>query len=176
MAEDKPKSGTKGTPAPGGGEHPMVELRRQMDRLFDDFTQAFRMPALGGWGLPAGRDVGSLGPTMGLVDVKFDVSEGDDAIEISAEVPGMSEKDIDVELSGDVLTIKGEKRQDEEKKEQNRYLSERRYGSFQRSFRLPDGVDRDNVDAHFDKGVLKVTLPKTAQAKQQTRKINVRNA
>lgn len=84
----------------------------------------------------------------------LDVSEDEKGYHITAELPGMSEKDIDVDLSGDTLTIKGEKRDGREEKAKNYYLSERHYGSFQRSFTVPDGVDREKIDASFAAGVL----------------------
>jgi HSP20 family protein len=173
MAE-KSKEQKGGTPATtGGGEHPMMEFRRQMDRLFDDFSNYFRMPGFGSLGrMPVEPEI--FGGGAGLVDVKFDVSESDKEIEVSAEVPGMEEKDIDVEVSAGILTIKGEKKHEEEKKEKNYYLSERRYGSFRRSFRLPDSVDEDNISATFEKGVLKVTLPKKPEAVSKAKKIEVR--
>jgi HSP20 family protein len=86
----------------------------------------------------------------------------------------MEEKDIDVSLSGDTLTIKGEKRQEREEKGDNRYLSERSYGAFQRSFSLPENVDREKIAAAFAKGVLTVTLPKSAKA--APKKIEVKTA
>ena len=88
----------------------------------------------------------------------------------------MSENEIEVMVSGDMLTLKGEKRQEKEQKEKNFYLSERSYGSFQRSFYVPEGVDRDKIAADFSKGVLTITMPKTAKAVGQTRKVEVKAA
>ena len=105
--------------------------------------------------------------------MKFDVAEGEDAIEISAEMPGIEDKDLDLSVSDGVLTIKGEKKAETEKTDKNYYLSERRYGSFQRSFRLPDSVDPDKIEAKFDKGVLSLTLPKHAEARERTKKISI---
>lgn len=172
MAE-KPSEQQTRTPATTGGQNPMMELRRQMDRLFDDFTSGFNMPTFSGWGR-AGSIPDVFGGGMDQIDVRFDVSESDKQIEVTAEVPGMKEQDIDVEVSGDVLTIKGEKKHEEEKKEKNYYLSERRYGSFQRSFQLPDTVDQEGIEAQFDKGVLKVTLPKKPESRRQAKKISVK--
>lgn len=171
MAEKEEKGGTPATT--GGWEHPMMEFRRQMDRLFDDFSNYFRMPAFGGIG-GVTREPDIFGGVAGAVDVKFDVAETDKEIEVTAEVPGMEEKDLDVEVSAGVLTIKGEKKYEEEKKEKNYYLSERRYGSFRRSFRLPDTVDEDKISATFDKGVLKVTIPKKPEAQSKAKKISVK--
>jgi HSP20 family protein len=113
-------------------------------------------------------------PSVGSAMPAIDFSEDDKAYHIAAELPGMTEKDIDVSLSGDTLTIRGEKRDEREEKTKNYHLSERRYGSFQRSFTVPAGVDRDNIDASFSAGVLKLTLPKTADAVKQQRKIEVK--
>ncbi len=174
MAEEsRQEPGRAGTPAPAGSSHPMAELRRQMDRLFDDFTQGFRFPTFGGVGWP-GHELDVFGPAQGIVDVKFDVSESGSDIEVTAEVPGMKEDDIDVQVSDSVLTIKGEKKGEEEKKEKTYYLSERSYGAFQRSFRLPDTVDQERIEATFDNGVLKVTLPKKKEAQGKAKKINVK--
>jgi HSP20 family protein len=103
-----------------------------------------------------------------------DITEGDAAYKVTAELPGMSEKEIEVVVSGGMLTLKGEKRQEKEKKEKNFYLSERSYGSFQRSFYVPDGVDRDKIAADFSKGVLTITMPKSAKAMEQQKKIEVK--
>jgi len=88
----------------------------------------------------------------------------------------MSEKEIEVVCSGDTLTLKGEKRQEKEQTEKNFYLSERAYGSFQRSFFLPEGVDRDKIAAEFAKGVLTITMPKTANAMEEQKTIEVKAA
>jgi HSP20 family protein len=171
---DKSRTENTGTPATTGGrEHPMTEFRRQMDRLFDDFSSYFRVPAFGGFGGTSG-DPDIFGGVAGPVDVKFDVAETDKEIELTAEVPGMAEKDFDVEVTAGMLTIKGEKKHEEEKKEKNYYLSERRYGSFRRSFRLPETVDEDRISAEFDKGVLKVTVPKKPEAQSKAKKIEVK--
>ncbi|MFL5279773.1 MAG: Hsp20/alpha crystallin family protein, partial [Rhodopila sp.] len=95
-------------------------------------------------------------------------------IRLTAEMPGMTEKDVQVSLSGNTLVIKGEKRQEREEKDKGYHLSERCYGEFQRSFLLPDGADSDKVEASFANGVLTVTVPKTAQA--APKKIEVKAA
>jgi HSP20 family protein len=149
-------------------------FRGDMDRLFDRFT--------GGSGLPSLRRIFDLEPSwryessFGINVPAVDVTEDDKAYKIAAELPGMSEKDIDISVTGDVIVLKGEKRQEREEKEENRYLSERSYGAFQRTFALPDGVDRDKIGAEFAKGVLTVTLPKTAGAQKQQKRIEVKAA
>jgi len=102
-----------------------------------------------------------------------DVAESDKAYEITAELPGMDENDIEVKATNGGLTIKGEKK---EEKQRDYYFSERRYGSFERYFNLPDGVDDCKVEASFKNGVLKVTLPKTAEAQKPAKKIEVKAA
>ena len=157
---------------PEARAHPFLALREEMDRLFDQFMSDWRMPSLP-------RDLLRLEPFQmpawgrGVVDVKFDVSETDDAIEMTAELPGMDEKDIDLTLSDGMLTIKGEKKSEKETKERDYYLSERRYGSFSRAMRVPDSVDQDKIKASFDKGVLNVVMPKRAEAKAKKKKIAI---
>ncbi len=181
---DKNVAAAAGKPAVPGREtamHPYGELRRQMDRLLDDF--------LHGWPA-AGRPFGSLpldfarlaeplGASRGssnLINVHFDVSESEDAVEITAELPGIEESDVELTLADGVMTIKGEKKAETEEKKKDYHLSERHYGSFVRSFRLPDTVDEENVKATFDKGVLAITLAKRAEAKQRQRKISISSA
>jgi HSP20 family protein len=113
-AEQKTTRETR--PTSRGSGNPMVDLRREMDHLFDEFTSAFRFPTFG-FGRPAAGDGG-----IEMTDVRFDVSETGDSIEVTAEVPGLSEEDIDIDLTNDVLTIKGEKKAETEKKEKNYYL------------------------------------------------------
>ncbi|WP_027054318.1 Hsp20/alpha crystallin family protein [Mesorhizobium erdmanii] len=153
---------------------PFESLRREVDRLFDDFHPFdFRLPStrsLFGRDLPALRsDAWSVAPAMDLV-------EKSNGFEITAELPGIDEKNVDIKLTNRVLTIKGEKNEEKEEKEKDYYLSERRYGSFQRSFQLPEGVDADKIDASFTKGVLTVKLPKTPEAQKAEKKIAVKAA
>lgn len=147
-------------------------FRNDMQRLFDQFWSRGFLPSL-----PRAFDIEPMWrqwPSVGLARPAVDYSEDDKAYRITAELPGMSEKDIDVSLSGDTLTIKGEKRSEKEEKAKNYYLSERSYGSFQRSFTLPDGVDRDKIEASFATGVLTLTLPKTPETVKQQKKIEVK--
>lgn len=169
MAHEPRRTG-ESTPATRESGNPMMDLRRQMDQLFDDFAGTFGLPAFG-FGFPAAGQ-----PQSALADVRVEVSETEDSYEITAEVPGMAEDDIDIDLSSDILTIKGEKKAESGDTGKNYHVSERTYGQFKRSFRLPDTVDRDRIDATFDRGVLKVHLPKRTEAQAQTRKINVKSA
>jgi HSP20 family protein len=164
----------KTAPAPAGAPDAWRSFRTEMDRLFDRFA--------GGWGMPSLRRMFDVEPafryesSFTLPSPAVDITEGDAAYKVTAELPGMSEKEIEVVVSGGMLTLKGEKRQEKEKKEKNFYLSERSYGSFQRSFTLPEGVDREKITADFTKGVLTIGMPKTAKAKEAEKKIEVKAA
>ena len=153
---------------------PFEGLRREIDRLFDDFQ-------LGSLRAPFGRSVFDAEPfwrgeiSWGKAPA-VDVVEKDNAYEITAELPGIDESNIDVKVSDGVLSIKGEKKEEKEEKSKDRYLSERRYGSFQRAFRVPDGVDADKIEANFKNGVLTVTLPKTPAAVRSEKKIAIKAA
>ena len=163
---------TAPAPMPPAGADMWQSFRNDMQRLFDQFWGRGFSPLL-----PRVFDVEPmrrLWPSVGFASPAVDFAEDDKAYHITAELPGMSEKDIDVSLSGDTLTIKGEKRDEREEKAKNYYLSERSYGSFLRSFTLPDGIDRNKIDASFAAGVLTLTLPKTPEAVQQQKKIEVK--
>src|SRR5579862_7024849 len=159
-------------PAPVKSPDLGSSLRGEMDRVFDRFSGAFAMPSLRRMFdfEPAHR----IESTFTLTAPAIDVAENDRAYKITAELPGMEPGNVDVSVGGDTLTIKGEKRQEKEEKEENYYLCERSFGSFQRSFTLPAGVDRDNISSELTKGVLTVTLPKTAEAQKQQKKIEVK--
>lgn len=152
---------------------PFESLRDEIDRLFDDFGrglwQPFRRPFF-----PAAPLFRSQlkWPAMPVVDVV----ESEKAYEISAELPGMDEKNIEVKVADGVLTIKGEKREETEKKEKDYFLQERSFGSFERSFEVPDSVEVDKIAASFKKGVLTLTLPKKAEAQKPAKKIEVKAA
>jgi HSP20 family protein len=103
----------------------------------------------------------------------LDVKETKENILVSAELPGLTAKDIEVSISGDLLTLKGEKKQEREEKEESYHLVERRYGSFTRSIRLTAEVDAQNVKASHKDGILTITLPKSEKAKEKQIKINI---
>ena len=156
--------------APGWA--PFDTLRREIDRLFDDFPPF-------DWRLPSRRSFfGTSVPSLGDWQVMpaMDLAEKPAEYEITAEIPGVDEKDIEIKLTDHVLTIKGEKSETREEKEKDYHLSERRFGSFQRSFQVPEGVDTNKIDAHFAKGVLTVKLPKSADARKAEKKIEVKTA
>lgn len=164
----------KTAPAPVGVPDAWRSLRTEMDRLFDRFVGDWGMPSLRRMfdGEPAFRYESSFSVPSPAVDI----TEDDSGYKVTAELPGMTEKEIEVVASDNMLTLKGEKRAEKEQKDRDHYLSERSYGSFQRSFTLPDGVDRDKISADFAKGVLTITMPKTAKAKEAAKKIEVKAA
>jgi HSP20 family protein len=147
-------------------------LRREIDRVFDHFNWGSR-------GFPFTRrafelDLPSLAPTGWDIAPAVDVTEKDKEYEITAELPGLDEKNIEVKLSNGTLTIRGEKKEETEEKKKDFHLSERHYGSFMRSFQLPGGVDKPKIEASFAKGVLTVKLPKSAEAQKNEQKIAIK--
>jgi HSP20 family protein len=157
--------------APPRGWPVLSNLRQEIDRLFDDFPTV-------GWRSPFSRSRFDVEPfwrrewTVGAVP-PVDIVEKDSAYVITAEIPGLEEKNLDVKYSDGMLTIKGEKEESKEEKEKDYHLSERRYGSFQRSFNVPSGVDADKIQASFKNGVLTLTLPKSPDAQRKEKKIPV---
>ena len=103
-----------------------------------------------------------------------DISETNDNFVVKAELPGLESKDVNVSVSGDILTIKGEKKKEKEEKDEHHHYVERYEGSFQRTFQLPSSIKGDKVEANFDKGVLNVTLPKVEEAKKRQIEIKVK--
>jgi len=144
------------------GSDGLGSLFREIEKTFDDFS---RRGPLAGF---AGLGEGATAP-------KIDVSESKDGLEVTAELPGVDEKDIDVTLSNGVLTIRGEKKteRDETDKDKNWHVSERRYGSFTRTITLPYDPDSSKVEAKFEKGVLRVRLPKPAEITKKEKKIAI---
>lgn len=141
-------------------------LHREMDRLFERV-----------WGEAA--ESASLLPeywSRRELIPQLDVVEDDKAFQVNIELPGMDEKDVDVTLSDRVLTIRGEKKEDKETKEKDFYRRERAYGSFRRSIEIPAAVDTSKIEASFSKGVLKIILPKTKEAQEKIKHIEVKAA
>lgn len=167
-------------PVPGitGSTNPLMSLRDEVDRVFDDFFRGW--PSLMSFPSrlfdlhPFRRTAEPLSASIGALAPKVDVSETAAGYEIEAELPGMDEKDIKVTLGDGMLTIKGEKKSEREEKKKDYYLSERSYGTIQRSFQLPESVDTDKISAAFSKGVLTLSLPKTREAKAKERTIEVK--
>lgn len=146
------KEVTPARPDNGGAvrrHSPFSLLQQEIDRVFDNFAS---------W--RGGLETFPFSPSM-------EVSETDKSIEISTELPGMDQKDIEISIANDILTIRGEKKAEKEEKDKNYRLVERSYGAFERSLALPPGVNADAVKASMSKGVLKVTLPKPAASQAQ---------
>jgi HSP20 family protein len=146
-------------------DHPVVSLQREMNRVFDSFWNRFDRPF------------------GGAVDTGFwqgypraDVSDTDNTVEVTVEVPGLDEKELEVSLAGDVLTVKGERKSEREEDRKGWYLSERSYGSFYRAIPLPPGVSTEDAKANLRNGVLTVSLLKTAEAQAKIKRIDVKAA
>lgn len=147
-------------------------LGADIDRLFDEFARGMMVS-------PFYRRALDWDPfrkiekVTGLVMPDVDVTETEDELRITAELPGMEENDVEIELSGNQLTVRGEKKEEREETKKDYHISERRYGSFRRSLQVPDTVDTEKIDAKMKNGVLTVVLPKTEEAKSKARKIAV---
>lgn len=149
-------------------------LRHEIERAFEDFDGRR-------WHAPFRRTMFDLEPfwrrEMSMMNgPAADIVAKDGHYEVAVELPGMDESNVSVSVSDDILTIKGEKKDEKEEKKKDYYLSERRFGSFERSFRIPQGVDQGKIDATFKKGVLTVTLPKTPEAQKKETKIAIKAA
>jgi HSP20 family protein len=151
---------------------PFEVLRNQVDRLFHDFQTGFlqtpfyrTLPDIESFWR---RDLGFN------VTPAIDIVEKEKAFEVTAELPGLDAKNIDLQLSDGILTIKGEKQEEKEEKTKDRYVSERRYGSFRRSLQIPGGVDAEKIEANYKGGVLTVTLPKSPDAQKKTIPVSVK--
>lgn len=146
--------------------HSVVSLQNELNEVFDRFFERFERPFLD-------RLAGAPG-VFGQPSV--DISETDRAIEIAVDLPGMDEDDIEVTLTGDVLTVRGERRHEREENEKGYFLHERGYGAVYRTIPLPSGVETEKASAEFKKGVLNVSVPKSADAKRLTKRIEVKAA
>ena len=145
----------------GAAPAPLTRLRDEIDRLFDDF----------GFTLPI-RSIFSFQPRAAVIPA-MELAEVDGGYELNVELPGLEEKDIDVEFADGVLSVSGDKREESEKKENGYLMSERRYGSFRRQMTLPTDADPDTIEAKFKQGVLKLTMKKDEQAANRAKKIKI---
>ncbi len=152
-----PRSSRGGTPAESSRD-PFQALRQEINDLFSSFSSFPSRP----WS-------GDMSP-------RLDVCETDQELDIDAELPGFDEKDVEVTLSGDTLTIRGERQNGQEDKGKNYHVSERRWGSFTRSITLPFDADPNDVDAKFEKGVLHIAIKKPPSIVAKTAKIPIKNA
>ena len=175
MAEESEKVPSKPGKSPSIFEEtwqPLVRLRADMERMFEDFFSGVSSSLSGRKGTvepfrTVERMFTGSAPAVDLV-------EKENAYEMSAELPGLDDKDVRLSLKDDVLTLSGERKEQTEEKKQGYHFSERRFGAFRRSFRLPDDVDQDKIEANFKKGVLTITLPKNPEAAKNEKKIEVK--
>ncbi len=145
------------------GEHPFFSMQREMNRMFDDIFRGFDLTSFGGR-----RSFGDFSPS---VDVRKDEKE----VTIKAELPGIDEKDIEVTLTDEALTIRGEKKEEQKEDDGKGYWHrETSYGSFLRVIPLPEGLNTEKINAHFKNGVLTVTLPRLKEAKAKGKRIAIK--
>jgi HSP20 family protein len=145
--------------------HPIDLFRSEMNRLVDDFFK-------GSGVRPFSEEMESFGAFNPTVDM----TEDESSVQVTAELPGMDEKDIEINLTRDSLTIKGEKKTETEKGDKESYCMERSFGSFTRVLPIPADVNPDKVEAVFKKGVLNITLPKLVKEKKAQKKIQIKTA
>ncbi len=150
-----------GAPENGEREGPIAALQKDLNKVFENFWSKV-------------ENLGSLELPLGHGAAQSDVVETKDAVEISIELPGMDMKDIEIMVTDDFLTIKGEKKIERQEEKKGYYLSERSYGAVYRSIPLPPGVDAEKAEAVFKNGVLTVTLPQTPEAKAKVKHIEVK--
>lgn len=148
----------------GTDADPFVSLRREMDRMFDDFSR--------GWGMPSATMPASF------LSPKVDVAETDKGLELTAELPGVDYKDIDLDLTDGVLTLKAEHKEEKDETDEKKqyHLVERSTGTFLRRFALPFTPDTDKIEATFDKGLLKVMVPRATPPDKPANKIEIKAA
>jgi len=144
------------------GPEPFSSMRKAFDRIFEDFSSEFDEMVPLQWS-----------QTNRAFSPRLDLKEDEDKLVLSAELPGLTDKDVQVEINKDCLTIRGEKKSHAEHKAGSNYLSERSYGAFERTIRLPDEVLKDKIDASCKDGILTVTVPKSPETKKETKKITV---
>ncbi len=146
-------------------EHPFEVMHREMNELFGEFFRDFAPLTL--------PSMDRLWKGWGMVTPKFDVKETGKEYDITAELPGLEEKDVDLKIDHGMLVLKGEKKHEREEKKKGRFLSESSYRQYYRAFPLPREVDCERAKATFKKGVLRVTLPKDEKAKLEKKSIRI---
>jgi HSP20 family protein len=159
---------------PYRASRPLDQLRTEIDRLLSDFLRGY-------WHVPFRRSAVDVEPiwrgeiTLGATPA-VDIVDTDDCYKLTAELPGVDEKQVEIRFSNGTLAIEGKKDESPNDAKQDHFVSERRYGDFHRTFRVPDGVDADKIEASFKNGVLSVTLPKTAEARRKQKKVEIKSA
>ena len=149
------------------GSHPMIQLQQEMDRIFENAFRGFGLSPLSkGWLTPL--------TASGLLRPQLDIAVTDKEYSITVEVPGVSQKDVKIEIADDTMTILGEKKQEKEEREKDYYRVERSYGSFQRVLSLPEDANQDEVKATFKNGVLSIKMPRKALPKSNMKQIAIK--
>jgi HSP20 family protein len=173
MAEVATKLPVKGTKSekPAPVWRPFETLHHEIDRLFDDFSRNW--PRLS---FPRASSTAPFVQGGFELKVASEVTEDDKGYRLTVELPGMQEKDVEISLSGNTLTMRGEKKSEKEETRKNRHYSERSYGAFRRDFALPEDVDSEKVEASMKSGILTVVLPKSAEAQKKSRKVEIKSA
>jgi len=149
---------------------PFVQFRQEIDQLFDT--------AFGGFGFPStgfGRELTPMAQTDWLKPT-LDIGASEKEYTITVELPGVDEKEVQLELINDTLKIKGEKKQQKEEKEKNYYRMERSYGSFQRVLSLPEDADQEKINAVYKNGIMKITIPRKAAPKTEVKQIEIKTS
>jgi HSP20 family protein len=167
----KTEKSAKPAKAAPGAWHPFDALHQEIDRLFEDFSS--------NWPRLSFPRISAAAPYFqGDFELKVasEASEDDKAYRVTVELPGMSEKDVEISLTDSALTIKGEKKSEKEESKKDYHYSERSYGAFRRSFALPEGVEADKIEASMKAGVLTVVMPKSAEAQKKSRTVEIKAA
>jgi HSP20 family protein len=147
---------------------PFSQIRQEIDRVFESAFSGFGFPSTG-----FGRELTPMAQRDWLKPT-LDVGASDKEYTISVELPGVDEKEIQLELSNNTLKIKGEKKQEKEEKEKNYYRMERSYGSFQRVLSLPEDADQEKINATYKNGIMEIAIPRKASQKTETKKIEIK--
>ncbi|MGI0115277.1 Hsp20/alpha crystallin family protein [Zooshikella sp. RANM57] len=154
-------------------QNPIFQLHREIERLFDEAFRGFNLPSLGSSLFPTH-------PNSGLIAQAFrpslNVSSDDKGYQITLEAPGLTEKDIDIEIKRDIMTIQGSKQEEKENKDRHFYRIERHYGTFQRVLALPEDANTDAIQAEMKNGVLKITIPRQETEITNKRKITIQSS
>lgn len=148
--------------------HPLIQIHNEIDRMFDEFFSGFGF---------RDRESGDMWDSLipsGLIKPNLDISESDNEYSIAVELPGVDEKNVELELVDNSLRIKGEKKRETEKKDKNYHCVERSYGTFQRVLALPEDADRDGIQADYKNGIMTISIPRKPELKPETRKIDIK--
>jgi HSP20 family protein len=153
----------------GAWPEPLANLHNEIDRFFDEITRAVGLP-VGGWD----RLLAPIKEAEDWFKPSVEIATTENEYTVNVELPGVSEKDVTVEVTGDTLRIAGEKKQEKEEKSKDYYFTERAYGSFERLLTLPEDAEAEGINAKFKNGVLTITIPRKAQPQSEAKRIEVK--